>query len=158
MLDRPQEIQTGYIGPGIWIRIQHRFRTRVPEWMLAFITALWGVVALLPGHMFDQPAFAGFKAVFGSETLLGSGMVFLGVARIVGLIVNGARKNVTPHIRMISAAFGCLIFFGISYCYMLSGVVSPWLAIYPPFVLCELINIHRAAHDVGESYGHHRTH
>jgi hypothetical protein len=148
-----QPIETGYLGPGIWIRIQHRFRTRMTEWLLAVITALWGLVILLPGEAFDQPAFSGFRAIFGNEEILGSGMVILGLLRIGGLIVNGARKNVTPHIRMFSAGCGCLIFFGISYCYMLSGIVAPWIAIYPPFVLCELVNAYRAAHDVGESHG-----
>lgn len=146
----------GYLWPGIWTRIQHRFRTRLTEWLLALITALWGVVILLPGGAFNEPAFSGFRSVFGSEDYLGAGMLVLGLMRIAGLIVNGARQNVTPHIRMLSAACGCLIFFGISYCYMLSGIVSTWLAIYPPFVLVELVNAYRAAHDVGENYG--RTH
>jgi hypothetical protein len=106
---------------------------------------------LLPGDAFGQPDFVGFRSIFGSEEILGSGMVILGLLRIGGLIVNGARKNVTPHIRMFSAACGCLIFFGVSYCYMLSGIVAPWIAIYPPFVLCELINAYRAAHDVGRA-------
>lgn len=147
------EINPGYFGTGVWIRIQHRFRTRMTEWLLAVITALWGFTLLLPQETFNQPSFAGFRSVFVSEEILGAGMLALGFFRILGLIVNGARKNVTPHIRMFSAACGCLIFFGMSYCYMLSGVVGPWLAIYPPFVLCELMNAYRAAHDVGESYG-----
>ena len=142
-----------YMGPGIWIRIQHRFRTRMTEWMLAAITAIWGGVLLLPGDAFNQPAFTGFRDVFGREEILGSCMMLLGVLRILGLIVNGARQNVTPHIRMVSAAIGCMIFSGICYCYMLSGIVSTWLAIYPPFVVVELVNIYRAARDVGESHG-----
>lgn len=154
LIEKP--IETGYLGPGIWIRIQHRFRTRVTEWLLAVITALWGSVILATGDQFDQPAFAYFRHVFGREEYLGGLMLTLGLLRIAGLIVNGARKNVTPHIRMISAAIGCLIFAGISYCFMHSGVVSTWLAIYPPFMVAELINVSRAAHDVGESYG--RTH
>lgn len=154
MTEQPsQEIQTGYLGPGIWIRVSHRFRTRMTEWMLAAITALWGIIVLLPGNAFDQPDFAGFRNVFGNEVLLGSGMLILGIFRIFGLIVNGARKNVTPHIRMVSAGFGCAIFFGISYCYMLSGVLSTWIAIYPVFIIGEMTNLYRAAHDVGEANG-----
>lgn len=152
-MKQDEGIRTGYLGPGIWIRIQHRFRTRMTEWMLAVITAVWGVVVLLPGEAFSQPDFAGFRDIFGNESVLGGGMVILGVSRILGLIVNGARKNVTPHIRMFSAACGCVIFFGICYCKALSGVAGDWLAIYPIFVVCELVNAYRAAHDVGESHG-----
>jgi hypothetical protein len=39
-----QPVETGYLGPGIWIRVTHRFRTRMTEWLLAVITALWGAV------------------------------------------------------------------------------------------------------------------
>lgn len=143
----------GYHGPGLWVRIQHRFRTRMTEWMLAIVTGLWGAVLLLPGDAFDQPAFSGFKQVFGDETTLGLGMVTLGALRVIGLFINGARQNVTPHIRMFSAGCGFMIFMGISYCYMLSDVVSTWIAIYPPFVIVELVNAYRAAHAVGEAHG-----
>ena len=144
-----------FAGPGLWIRIQHRFGPRMTEWMLATITAVWGVVLLLPGHTFDQPAWTGFKAIFQDEVMLGQLMVLLGVVRIIGLIINGARKTVTPWIRSVSASFGFLLFVGITYCYMLSGVVSTWLAIYPVFALVELVNIYRAAHDAGESHASH---
>jgi len=144
-----------FAGPGLWIRIQHRFGPRMTEWMLAAITAVWGVVLLLPGHTFDQPTWAGFKAIFQDEDMLGQLMLLLGVVRIVGLIINGARKTVTPWIRSVSASFGFLLFVGITYCYMLSGVVSTWLAIYPVFALVELVNIYRAAHDAGESHASH---
>lgn len=73
-----------------------------------------------------------------------------GILRLVGLIVNGARKEVTPQIRQISAGVGCVIWVGISYGFASSDVVSTWLAIYPLFALGELVNIHRAAHDEGE--------
>jgi hypothetical protein len=126
------------------------------EWMLALITALWGVVILCTGNQFEQPAFAYFRSIFGQEEYLGSLMTLLGVLRIVGLIVNGARKNVTPHIRMVSAGIGCLIFAVISYCFLHSGIVSTWLAIYPPFMVVELANVYRAARDVGENYGRTR--
>ncbi|NEI60895.1 hypothetical protein [Rhizobium leguminosarum] len=139
-----------YIGPGIWIRIQHRFGPRMMEWFMAFHTAMWGFVLLLPGNSFDQPAWIGFRAVFRNDDTLGWAMVLMGALRLVGLIVNGARKNVTPVIRQASAGIGCLIWVGISYCYASSNVMSTWLAIYPLFAIGELVNIHRAAHDQGE--------
>lgn len=140
-----------YSGPGLWIQIQHRFGPRMMEWFMAFHTALFGAVLLASGTLFDQPAWAGFRSIFPSEAFLGWIMVILGVARIGGLIVNGARKHVTPMIRQVSAGVGCLIWFGIVYGFATSGVVSTWLAIYPLFGIGELVNIHRAAQDQGET-------
>ncbi|MBW9113168.1 hypothetical protein JNB88_05835 [Rhizobium cauense] len=142
---------TPYIGPGLWVRIQHRFGPRMMEWFLAGHTALWGYVLLMPVPLFDQPAWSTFRDIFRSEDLLGWLMVALGILRIIGLIVNGARKHVTPRIRQVSAAIGCLIWVGISYCYASSNVVSTWLAIYPLFAIGELVNIKRAAHDEREA-------
>jgi hypothetical protein len=69
-------------------------------------------------------------------------------------VINGAKKDVTPQIRQISAGIGCLIWSGISYGFASSDVVSLWLAVYPLFAVGELVNIHRAARDQGESnYG-----
>lgn len=149
-------LERGYLGPGIWIRIQHRFRTRMTEWLLATIMVGLGLLHLLRGDLFIQPAYAGFRTFFGSDEYFGAGMLFLGALRIAGLIVNGARKNVTPHIRMVGAGFGALIFFVMCYCHWLSGIVSEWTVIYPLFVGTEFVNISRAARDVGESRG--RTH
>jgi hypothetical protein len=42
---------------------------------------------------------------------------------------------------------------GLSYSFAQSGVISAWIAIYPIIACVELINIYRAAHDIGESYG-----
>ncbi|WLS01762.1 hypothetical protein [Shinella oryzae] len=136
-------------APGLWIRITHRFGPRMMEWFMAAHTVVWGWVLLLPDPIFDQPSWSGFRQIFRDEDGLGWIMVLLGALRFLGLIVNGARKDVTPRIRQWSAAIGCLIWVGISYGYASSGVVSTWLAIYPLFAIAELVNIHRAARDQG---------
>lgn len=118
---------------------------------MAFHTALFGLVLLASPGLFEQPTWAGFRSIFQTEASLGWLMVVLGIARVVGLIVNGARKHVTPMIRQVSAGIGCMIWFGIVYGFASSGVVSTWLAIYPLFGIGELVNIHRAAHDEGET-------
>ena len=140
-----------HAGPGLWIQIQHRFGPRMTEWFMAFHTFMFGLVMVCSPGLFDQPTWAGFRNIFPSEAALGWVMVILGFARIGGLIVNGARKHVTPLIRQVSAAVGCLIWFGIVYGFASSGVISTWLAIYPMFGIGELVNIHRAAHDQGET-------
>ena len=140
-----------YAGPGLWIRIQHRFGPRLTEWMLASITLLWGAVILLPADTFAQPAYTYFRFVFGNEVFLGSVMLMLGVARLGGLIVNGARKHVTPRIRRVSAAVGFLIWVGMTCAHAMSGMIGVWLAFYPIFAAVEVVNVYRAAHDVGEN-------
>lgn len=139
-----------YVGPGLWVQITHRFGPRMMEWFMAFHTFLFGVVLLITPDLFHQPAWSGFEVLFKSEAVLGWIMVLLGTARVGGLVVNGARKHVTPMIRQVSAGIGCLIWFGIVYGFASSGVVTTWLAIYPLFAFGELVNIHRAAHDQGE--------
>ncbi|WP_240233634.1 hypothetical protein [Devosia lacusdianchii] len=118
---------------------------------MAFHTTLFGLVLVMVPDIFDQPSWAGFRSLGVTEAMLGWLMLVLGSARIGGLVVNGARKHVTPLIRQVSAAIGCMIWFGIVYGFASSGVVSTWLAIYPLFGIGELVNIHRAAHDQGET-------
>lgn len=144
-------MSSGYLGPGIWIRIRHRFGPRMMEWFMAGHLMLFGYVLLLPSQTFNQPAFMGFTEIVPSEDFLGWVMFVMGCLRIIGLVINGARKNVTPQIRQFSAAAGCLIWSGIAYAFASSGVISTWIAIYPLFAIGELINIHRAAHDQGEA-------
>jgi hypothetical protein len=148
---------TPYSGPALWVQITHRFGPRMPEWFMAGHTALFGAVLVLAPGIFLQPAWGGFLDLFSwmppaaVQHWMGLGMLLAGLARIGGLIVNGARKHVTPRIRQVSAGAGCLIWFGITYGFASSDVVSTWLAIYPLFGICELVNIHRAAHDEGET-------
>lgn len=142
---------TPYVGTGVWIRIQHRFGPRMMEWFMALHTIVWGYILIMSDNLFDQPAWSYFRQVFQDEMTLGWLMIVLGCMRICGLIINGARKDVTPMIRQVSAGIGCIIWAGISYCYAQSGIVSTWLAIYPLFAVGELVNIHRAAHDQGEA-------
>lgn len=142
---------SGYSGPAVWIRIQHRFSPRKTEWIWAVFMAGWGVSLLLPTQTFAQDSFAFFRQIF-TENFLGWSMVLVGMARIVGLFVNGARKHVTPWIRVTSAGIGFIVFGGINYCFLSSGVISTWVAIYPLLMLVEILNIYSAARDAGENY------
>lgn len=140
----------GYFGPGIWIRIQHRFGPRMMEWFMAGHMIMFGYVLLLPSQTFNQPSFWAFRTLV-TEDFLGWFMLIIGCVRIVGLVINGAKKKVTPQIRQVSAAIGCMIWAGITYGFSASDVISTWLAIYPLFAIGELVNINRAARDQGEA-------
>lgn len=133
---------------GLWVQIAHRFGPRMTEWMIAFIMFLWGAILLLPAETFDGDNWVFFRAVM-SESAWGLTMMLLGFARIVGLIINGALRNVTPWIRVVSAGGAFIVWVDIIVAFALSGVVSTWIAIYPVIAVVELVNIYRAAHDAG---------
>lgn len=140
----------------MWVRIHQRFGPRMSEWFMGVHMLLFGIVLLTPSETFVQPAFWAFRHLVPghpewSEPVLGWIMFFAGLARLGGLIVNGARAHVTPQIRQASAAIGCLIWVGISYGFFSSDVISTWVAVYPVFVVKEIINFHRAAVDEGEA-------
>ena len=135
---------------GLWIQIKHRFGPRMTEWMIATIIFLWGFVLLLPAETFEEDNWTFFKSVM-TENSWGWTMMTLGAMRIGGLIVNGARKNVTPWIRVFSAGCGFIVWIGIIVAFALSGVVGTWLAVYPTIAVIELVNIYRAANDAGGS-------
>lgn len=140
----------GYFGPGIWIRVKHRFGPRMMEWFMAGHLIMFGYVLLLPSETFNQPAFQAFRD-FVTEDFLGWSMLLIGCLRIIGLVINGARKSVTPQIRQFSAGVGCFIWSLICYGFASSDIVSTWIAIYPLFAIGELVNINRAARDQGEA-------
>jgi hypothetical protein len=135
---------------GLWIRIQHRFGARLSEWFVAVVTLLWGAVLLIPADTFSGPSWVLFRSLM-SEGMWGLLMVGLGALRLGGLVVNGARKTITPWIRVVSAGSGFVLWIGISIGFAFSGVISTGLAIYPAIAVLELFNIYRAAHDVGAS-------
>jgi uncharacterized membrane protein HdeD (DUF308 family) len=142
-------------GPmNIYVRIRTRFGTRVAEWMLAAVTALWGTVLLLPTDTYTTSPVFNFISHVISEPVLGAAMLFFGLLRIVGLFVNGARQDVTPWIRVVSASFGFLVWSLICFSFALSGVISTWAATYTVFAVTEVFNVYRAAHDAG-AYARH---
>jgi quinol-cytochrome oxidoreductase complex cytochrome b subunit len=142
-------------GPvNIYVRIKTRFGLRLSEWMIAVQTLLYGVILLLPYDTFDSSPVYSYARHIVSENVLGGVMAFFGVLRLVGLTVNGARQDITPWIRVVSAGAGFMLFSILLFSFALSGIPSGWIAICIPILVVEIINVYRAAHDVGE-YGAH---
>ena len=135
--------------PALWVRIKHRFGPRLMEWFIAWVTACWGAVLLLPAETFHGASWIIFSAI-ATEEFWGTAMLLLGALRIGALVVNGVRKDVTPWIRVVSAASGFMIWVGITTGFALTGNISTWLAVYPSFAVAEIINVVRAARDAGE--------
>lgn len=141
-------------GPvNLYVRIRHRFGTRAAEWLVATQTFLFGCILLLPYDSFDSaPAYSYAKHLI-SEEALGAVLVFFGALRLVGLFVNGARQDVTPWIRVVSAGVGFLVYTLLTWSFLLSGVITSWLAFCVPIAVIEIVNVYRAAHDAGEYRG-----
>jgi hypothetical protein len=134
----------------IYVRVKTRFDRRLSEWMMAVITALWGLVLIFPSDTYDTSTVFTFISHVVPEAVFGTFMMFFGVLRLLGLVINGARQDVTPWIRVVSAAVGFMIWGLVVFSFALSGVISTWLATYPIMVIVELANVSRAAHDAGE--------
>jgi len=134
------------------IRYPHVFGVRYPEWMGGMAAVLGGIGLLHPFPAFDTAAFYFVGGVVG-ETALGLLLVFIGVLRIIGLIINGRQKKVTPWIR-VGAAFICWIIWSwLSLHFLASGAISIWLGAWPVYALSEFINMYRGAHDARVGYG-----
>lgn len=141
-----QEIPTRVPYKALWIYIQHHFGPRRLEWAMAIITCTYGY-SIYWADAFRKPAWIIFSRIFRDEVYLAAFMIFLGVVRLTGLIINGARKHATPQIRQISAGFGAFLWAGLTYCFYMSGDKGGWAGIFPFFFLFELDNIQQAARD-----------
>lgn len=128
------------------LRIAHAFRQRRTEWVAAVQCTLWGVVLLAPVDTFDGAAFVVFRRIMPEE-VWGALLLFVGAVRLAGLIINGARKRITPWMRLAGAFVGCGVFTMISLCFASSGVISVWIAAWPVLAVVELMNISDTARD-----------
>lgn len=144
-------VNGGIPSTGIFLRVAHRFRQRNIEWLAACQIAGWGAVLLRDGDTFGSSPTYVQLAEMGTEDHWGYFMLFAGVGRLLGLVVNGARQDVTPWIRAVGAIFGFFIFGIIS-----MGVITAWyngsapstgFAIYPPAMVAELVALYYSLKD-----------
>lgn len=145
-----------YRGPAVWVSIKHRFVPRKTEWILAWIMMMCGIVLLHPYETFDLPSYILFKSVM-PEIFWGVLITFIGASRLVGLLINGTMRRVTPWIRATSAAFAFFFWLGITFALAFSGTVGWWIAFFPTFVAVEVMNVYQAMRDTGEAYAADRT-
>lgn len=150
--DKPEPVQA-YSGPGVWVRIASHFGPRLSEWEGSFHMLLLGVVFLVQPDLFTIPEFMYFRAVFGTQILPGAALTVFGFLGLIGLTVNGLRREITPWIRFARAMVGFMLFTGMTTCFALSGVFSTWFAWYTVAAVVELVNMFRTSKDAGESYG-----
>jgi hypothetical protein len=75
-------------------QITQRFGPRGSEWLMAAIMIGWGAVMLLPARTLDQPAYAWFRAIFGTEEVTGCVLLAMGGARLTAPNRNASRPAV----------------------------------------------------------------
>lgn len=137
----------------LYVRTKSKFGFRISEWMIALQTFTFGAVLLLPNETYNTSPVFNFLRHVVSEEVLGIFMLAIGATHLVALTINGARQDVTPTLRAVSAFIGFMAWTLISFSFALSGVVSTWIAIYPFIAGFELVNMYRATHDAGEYSG-----
>ncbi|SER62001.1 hypothetical protein SAMN05216548_13110 [Faunimonas pinastri] len=129
--------------------ITSHFRARVTEWALAGALFGWGYILKLPSPTFDQPSY-GEMARFASEDTWGQVCFWVGLVRIVALIVNGSIRP-SYHLRAVLAFFSCFIWFQILIGLIKVGTVSTGIAMYAVVFALEVYNVICAFGDAGKS-------
>ena len=128
------------------VHFKETFPFRVAEWFLTICLMSWGMVLINPAFVPAQHILGGTVFTFIDPALLALGCLIVGLFRFAALTINGLWWR-TPSIRLamafLSNFFWVLIVLGV----VASGRVSTGLAIYPWFVVLELYNSFRAAHD-----------
>lgn len=106
----PPRIESDALSQTITLRIKHKFRKRITEWVGAFILIFLGLILVQPDQTFDgNPSFALLES-WGSGWDWGMLLMLSGGLRLIGLIVNGSMESVTPWIRVAGAAVGFIYF------------------------------------------------
>ena len=152
----PTYANVGYAGPSLWTVIGSHFGPRLSEWGCSLNMIILGVVFIARDDIFNTRTFTYFKAVFGSQIVPGSVLFLFGFLGLMGLTINGMRREVTPWIRYSRACIGFLLFTGMSTCFALSGIYTVWLAFFPVAALIELVNMFTTSKDAGETNGYRR--
>lgn len=112
---------------GIAVRIAHRAQQRLVEWTASFQIMIYGIILLQRGDTYDSYGYS-FSSL-AQENTWGIVLFLIGSARVCGLIVNGARQDITPWIRAIGAFVGFFVFVSLS-----MSLVAPWIAGNAPAV------------------------
>lgn len=120
---------------GVVIRIVHRAQTRLVEWLAGFQMMFMGLVLFHPSNTFsNSPNFQVFRET-ASEDTWAVFLFLVGFVRVGGLLVNGARQDITPTIRALGAFVGFFVFFGMFFGFTATVLVNHSA---PPIILAML--------------------
>lgn len=130
----------------LWIRLRsqvvERLGPRLMEWEHAIFLMLVGLLMAQSGALLGS---------LPNEDGFGWFLFALGLMRLVSLIVNGLKQQVTASLRAISAILSSALFILVGIGYVYSGRWGLVLAFFPVIAAFELFNYARAMRDVGRS-------
>lgn len=136
---------------GIALRVAHRFQQRFVEWLAAVQIMLAGVVLLHVGDTFALSYTFQIFAKYASEDQWGLFLFGVGSIRLIGLIVNGARQDITPWIRAIGAVIGFFTFGFFNFASILAwwatSIPGLGLALYGPSMIAEVASFYYSLRD-----------
>ena len=137
----------------VLLHLGHKARLRRPEWIAATQCFIWGIVLALPTDTFSLGDAYDVMASWGTEDAFAIAFLSVGTLRLAGLAINGARRKVTPWMRLTGALLGCGLFGLVSLGFAASGVIGTWLAAWPVVVAVEFFNIYDTARDARQAHG-----
>lgn len=147
--------------------ITAHFPSRAPEWFLAVMLVLYGVILLMPAPAFNNPAFATIRR-FVDEDYWGGAAVVVGLLRLTALTVNGTLYNIeplrlnkaiwarilvtysrySPHVRAVAALCTCFFWFSVTLGFFSSGTsIPPSTAIFGVLFFLDIYSASRASID-----------
>lgn len=129
------------------VHFKETFPFRVAEWIMAVIMIGWGLVLFHPDFDAAASPWAGtlFSGMF-TRTTFGTACLVIGVSRFAALFVNGMWWR-TPFIRLVMAFGANFLWLNIVFGLLAADNVNTGWPIYPVFVVVEIYNAFRAAHD-----------
>ncbi len=137
----------------VLVHYGYKQRLRRTEWIAGAVCFLCGFALLMPGSIFDNSDAYSFIRSVISEEMTGGIMLFAGTLRLVGLIINGARRRVTPWMRLAGAIIGAGIFTALALGFAASGVLGLWLGTWPVYAVVEYFNIYGTTRDARQAHG-----
>ena len=114
----------------ILLRFRQTFRERLPEWIMATVTFLWGAsawwdsISVVEHHAFESPFYGPLNRIMTQHDW-GLYAFIIGSVRLICLYINGSR----PRGSAIARAFGAWLstFFWIGL--FVGAVLLPWASL-----------------------------
>ena len=135
--------------------LKTHFPARVVEWLMSAIMFSWGYYVVTHPQLFTSPGtrevFSGLAKVaefFGQPPVtIGIMAIIVGLVRAGALFVNGAVTK-TPFIRLVTAFGSAYIWTTILLGFGMTEVANTGLAIYPWFVIADIVSAYRSGYDL----------
>lgn len=140
------------------VRFNRHIHIRLGEWLAAAILTSIGLILFGFPHIFEgkEAGVYGYLRTVCPQVVWAFGLTIVGITRLVALYVNG-RKSITPYIRMAMAFVSCFLWYQFALGFVLSGVATTGLAVYPWLLALDIYNVFRSSADAREVYDKKRA-